>query len=294
MNIYSLIILITICIALLYGRFKFKIYPRYTTVKRHARRGTYNGVREHHRRISDGVKIIWAPYNEMLLMPLYRKIHAKLVKNKTQIDTTKYGTDKFRGKTDLYSRNLPTPTGSIKTSGGYVKCNNCGSEYWPSYPHKCAKNELNYSKKVKNKQKNIPADPLNSTVTLRGKKDLYNQNLPTPIGSKKTSGGYVKCNSCGSEYWPSYPHKCIKKDTKKLQNVPEFPQQNTKYKKQEYNEPSEFYQESNVAVNNTYDTNPDINERDGLSFQDETLADYDGGKWGDDEYSEMGHDGDDY
>lgn len=35
-------------------------------------------------------------------------------------------------------------------------------------------------------------------------------------------------------------------------------------------------------------------ERDGLSFQDEALLVYEGGVWGDDEYSEMGHDGDDY
>lgn len=37
-----------------------------------------------------------------------------------------------------------------------------------------------------------------------------------------------------------------------------------------------------------------LTERDGSNFQDESLGEYEGGQWSDNEFSEMGHDGDDF
>ena len=74
-NQFILLIIIFVVIHL-FGYFKTERYPRYTTVRRHYRRGT-NGVRQHQRRITDGVRFKWIPYKEMLLITLYKKIFRK-------------------------------------------------------------------------------------------------------------------------------------------------------------------------------------------------------------------------
>jgi hypothetical protein len=71
---YLILLLIIFGIIHLFGYFEIERYPRYTNVKRHYRRGTNNGVRQHQRRISDGVRYKWIPYKEMLLITLYKKI----------------------------------------------------------------------------------------------------------------------------------------------------------------------------------------------------------------------------
>lgn len=71
-----ILLFIVIIIIHLFGYFKTESYPRYTTVRRHQRRGS-NGVRQHQRRITDGVRFKWIPYNEMLLITLYKKIFRK-------------------------------------------------------------------------------------------------------------------------------------------------------------------------------------------------------------------------
>ncbi len=78
---YLLLLLIIFGAIHLFGYFEIERYPRYTTVRRHYRRGTYNGVRQHQRRISDGVRYKWIPYNEMLLITLYKKIFRESRKN---------------------------------------------------------------------------------------------------------------------------------------------------------------------------------------------------------------------
>lgn len=47
----------------MFGHFELERYPRYTTVRRHERKGT-RGVRQHQRRISDGTRIIWVPHKK--------------------------------------------------------------------------------------------------------------------------------------------------------------------------------------------------------------------------------------
>lgn len=71
---HFILLLIIFGVIHLFGYFQTERYPRYTTVRRHDRRGTYNGVRQHQRRISDGVRYKWIPYKEMLLITLYKKI----------------------------------------------------------------------------------------------------------------------------------------------------------------------------------------------------------------------------
>lgn len=75
-------------------------------------------------------------------------------------------------------------------------------------------------------------------------------------------------------------------------------QQNLKNEKQEYNKPSDTFQTGSISTDNNLDlidgAESFAGERDGLRFQDEALDDYEGGTWDDNEYSEMGHDGDDY
>ncbi|WP_415886614.1 GIY-YIG nuclease family protein [Neptuniibacter sp. QD37_6] len=44
-------------------------------------------------------------------------------------------------------------------------------------------------------------------------KDIYTRSLwekdnPTPKNSTPTDEGYVRCNSCSAEYWPTFKHKC--------------------------------------------------------------------------------------
>jgi hypothetical protein len=78
---YLILLFIIFGVIHLFGYFETERYPRYTTVRRHHRRGTYNGVRQHQRRISDGVRFKWIPYNEMILITLYKKIFGESHKN---------------------------------------------------------------------------------------------------------------------------------------------------------------------------------------------------------------------
>ena len=63
MSVIFITLLVCFVISLFFGRFRIERYPRYTTVRRHARKGTWNGVRKHSRRISDGTRWIWVPHD---------------------------------------------------------------------------------------------------------------------------------------------------------------------------------------------------------------------------------------
>lgn len=63
MSVIFITLLVCFVISLFFGRFRIERYPRYTTVRRHARKGTWNGVRKHSRRISDGTRWVWVPHN---------------------------------------------------------------------------------------------------------------------------------------------------------------------------------------------------------------------------------------
>lgn len=60
-GIFFIIFVIFFLISLCFGSFRFESYPRFTAVRRHTRIGTQNGVRQHQRRISDGVRLVWKP-----------------------------------------------------------------------------------------------------------------------------------------------------------------------------------------------------------------------------------------
>ncbi len=77
MTSFFLLLLIIFGLIRLFGYYETERYPRYTNVRRHHRRGTYNGVRNHQRRISDGVRIKWIPYKEMLLITLCKKLFSE-------------------------------------------------------------------------------------------------------------------------------------------------------------------------------------------------------------------------
>ena len=107
-------------------------------------------------------------------------------------------------KENLWNKNLPIPEGSSAAAGGYAKCNNCGLIYWPSYIHECSMKQPRPDSEKESevdKQARIISQPTS-------KENLWNKNLPIPEGSSAAAGGYAKCNSCGSMYWPSYIHEC--------------------------------------------------------------------------------------
>ncbi len=59
--------------SLFFGRIERYYYPRYTHVRRHARKGT-RGVRSHSRRISDGVRFVWVPHQKKYKIVSNKKI----------------------------------------------------------------------------------------------------------------------------------------------------------------------------------------------------------------------------
>ncbi len=63
MSLIFITLLVCFVISLFFGRFRIERYLRYTTVRRHARKGTRNGVRKHSRRISDGTRWVWVPHD---------------------------------------------------------------------------------------------------------------------------------------------------------------------------------------------------------------------------------------
>lgn len=71
MALLIIIILVVFVISLFFGTFKFETYPRYTNVRGHRRLGTWNGVRQHQRRIKDGNRIIWVPYQKKILNDIF-------------------------------------------------------------------------------------------------------------------------------------------------------------------------------------------------------------------------------
>ena len=86
----------------------------------------------------------------------------------------------------------------------------------------------------------------------------------------------------------------LKKVIKKLKSSHQTPLQKNTQIRQEYNKPTSRDFPSYSNFDSSDNAGSHIGERAALDFQEQSLSIYEGGISGGDDYSEMGHDGDDY
>ncbi|MEH0667475.1 hypothetical protein H4F18_09790 [Vibrio scophthalmi] len=112
----SILLFLLFCflISLMFGHFELERYPRYTTVRRHERKGT-RGVRQHQRRISDGTRIIWIPHKKTPKDNTYSRNKAC---EKQQPDIAKSDSDSIAQSTDNTDNTDNTDEFGLKNEHG--------------------------------------------------------------------------------------------------------------------------------------------------------------------------------